>query len=136
MPVEECLRRDAGSGPPGSTAGSGIGMLKRVFHLSTVLLLIALPCVSQDEIRSVTGVVTDRKGNIVQGAVVQLENTANLLVVSYITGGDGRYRFHRLYGDVDYTLKAKYQCCWSKRRTLSKFDSRKQREVDLVIPIE
>ena len=111
-------------------------MLKRVFHLSAMLLLFALPCVPEIELRSVTGVVTDRKGNTLQGAVVQLENTASLLVVSYITGNEGRYRFYRLYGDVDYTLKAKYQCCWSRPKTLSKFDSWKQREVDLVIPIE
>lgn len=111
-------------------------MLKRIFHLLAILLLVALPCVPQIEIRSVTGVVTDRKGNTVQGAVVQLENTASLLVMSYITGNDGRYHFSRLYGDVDYTLKAKYQSCWSKRKTLSKFDSWKQREVNLVVPIE
>jgi len=111
-------------------------MLKRVFHLSAMLILVALPSVPQIEIRSVTGVVTDRNGNTVRGAVVQLENTASLLVVSYLTGSDGRYRFNRLYGDVDYTLKAKYQCYWSKRKTLSKFDSRKQRQIDLVIPIE
>ena len=111
-------------------------MLKRIFHLSAMLLLVALPCVPQNGMRFVTGVVTDRKGNTVQGAVVQLENTASLLVVSYITGNDGRYRFYQLYGDIDYTLKAKYQCYWSKRKTLSRFDSWKQREVDLVIPIE
>jgi hypothetical protein len=63
-------------------------------------------------------------------------DTASLFVASHITGNDGRYRFNRLYGDVDYTLKAKYLCYWSKRKTLSKFDSWKQREVDLVIPIE
>jgi hypothetical protein len=111
-------------------------MLKRIFYLSAILLLVALPCVPQIEIRSVTGVVTDTKGNTVQGAVVQLENTDSLLVVSYITGNDGRYRFNRLDGDIDYTLKANYRSCWSKRKKLSKFDSWKHREVDLVIPIE
>jgi Carboxypeptidase regulatory-like domain len=110
-------------------------MVKRLFNLSTILLLVALPSVPQIEVRSVTGVVTDRNGNAVQGAVVQLENTASLLVVSYLTGNDGRYRFAGLYADLDYTLTAKYQCYWSKRKTLSKFDSSKQREVDLVIPI-
>jgi len=48
MPKSAC--RDAGSGPPGSTAGIGLDMLKRIFHLSTMLLLVALllvalPCV-------------------------------------------------------------------------------------------
>jgi len=56
--------------------------------------------------------------------------------MSYITGNDGRYPFDQLYGDVDYTLKAKYRSRWSKRKTLSNFDSWKQREVDLLIPIE
>ena len=35
---------------------------------------------AQKEIRSVTGIVTDRKSNTVQGAVVQVEDTARLLV--------------------------------------------------------
>ena len=101
-----------------------------------MLLLIWFPCASQFEIRSLTGVVTDKKGNVLQGAAVQLENTATLFVVSYITGKDGRYHFNRLNDDIDYTLKAKYQSYWSRPKTLSKFNSSKQPELNLVIPIE
>jgi hypothetical protein len=111
-------------------------MGKRVARLSAMLLLVAFPGVSELDLRAVTGVVTDRRGNALPGAVVQLENTATLLVRSCITAKDGRYRFNRLYGDVDYTLKARYGVHWSKAKPLSKFDTSKQREVRLVIPVE
>jgi len=112
------------------------GMRKKALHALAMLLLATFPCVSEMEIRSVTGVVTDKRGNPLPGAVVQLENAATLLVRSYLTGKDGLYRFSRLYGDVDYTLRAKYRNYWSKPKTLSKFDSSKPRNVGLVIPIE
>jgi hypothetical protein len=86
--------------------------------------------------RSVTGVVTDKRGNVLPGAAVQLENTATLLIMSYITGKDGRYHFRNVNDDIDYTLKAKYRKYWSERKTLSKFNSSKHPVVDLVIPIE
>lgn len=83
-----------------------------------------------------TGLVTDKRGNTLPGAAVQLENTNNLSIMSYITGKDGCYHFSGLYDNIDYTLKAKYRKYWSKRKTLSKFDSSKHPEVDLVIPID
>ncbi|HXB68777.1 MAG TPA: carboxypeptidase-like regulatory domain-containing protein [Candidatus Acidoferrales bacterium] len=111
-------------------------MWKRTARFSAMLLLVAFPCVSQLELRSVTGIVTDKRGNALTSAVVQLENTGTLFVRSCLTGSDGRYRFTHLYGDMDYTLKAKYGDHWSKPKALNKFDSSRQREVDLVIPIE
>ena len=111
-------------------------MRKKVLLLSAMLLLAVFPCVSEIELRSVTGVVTDKRGDALPGAVAQLENVETLLVRSYLTGKDGRYRFSHLYGDMDYTLKATYRDYWSKPKTLSKFDSSKQRDVTLVIPIE
>lgn len=112
------------------------GMRKSALLALAMLLLAALPCASEIELRSVTGMVTDQRGNALPGAVVQLENTATLLVRSYITGKDGRYRFNHLYGDLDYSLKARYRSVWSKPKTLSKFDASRHREVGLVIPIE
>jgi len=67
---------------------------------------------------------------------VQVENTVTLSIRSYITGKDGRYQFNLLNDDTDYILKAKYRRYWSRPRTLSKFDSSRHPEVDLVIPIE
>ena len=110
-------------------------MLKGTVRLSAMLLLVGFPCLPQFEFRSVTG-VTDKRGNPLPGAAVQLENTDSLSVTSYMSDKDGRYHFTRLNDDIDYTLKAKYRSYWSKPKTLSKFNSSKRPEVDLVIPIE
>jgi len=80
--------------------------------------------------------VTDKKGNALADAVVQLENQITLSVQSYITGDDGRYRFSRVNADIDYTLRARYRSHWSKPHFISRFDSLKNRDIGLVIPID
>jgi len=112
------------------------GMLRRSGSIAAIALLMWLPCESQPQSRPVTGLVTDLRGNALPGAVVQLENTVNLSVRSYITRKDGRYFFTGLNSDIDYILKAKYRNYWSKPKTLSKFDSSTHPEVNLIIPIE
>ena len=77
-------------------------------------------------VRSIEGVVEDPKGNLVNGAVVQLKNTKSLQVRSFITQTEGSYYFHGLSPDVDYELKAEYQGLASPVRRLSVFDSRKK----------
>jgi len=101
-----------------------------------LLILGCLPAAPQSGLRSVAGIVTDRRGIALPDAVVQLENTASLSVVSYITGKDGRYHFTGLRDDIDYTLQAKRVNLWSKPRTLSQLDSSKRCEFNLVIPTE
>jgi hypothetical protein len=86
--------------------------------------------------RSVEGVVTDNRGNPLSGAAVLLENTMDLQVRSYLTQQDGHYHFQGLSDDIDYTLKAHYFNCWSKPKTLSKFDSSLHAKVNLIVPIE
>jgi hypothetical protein len=98
-------------------------------------LLLALALL-QSSTRPVTGLVVDKRGNALPGAVVQLENTANLNVRSYITRKDGVYHFEGLNDDVDYTLRAHYRNYWSEEKTLSKFNSSKEPKVNLTIPIE
>lgn len=115
---------------------AGFAMSKSLICLWAMFLLLWLPCQAQIEMRSVTGFVTDKHGNTLPGAAVQLENTVTLSIMSYITGKDGRYHFNNLNGDIDYTLKAKYRRYTSERKTLSKFNSSKHPEVDLVIPAE
>jgi hypothetical protein len=101
-----------------------------------LILLVSTQCLPQPEIRSVAGIVTDKRGNSLPGAVVEIEDTATLAVSSYITGKDGRYHFAELLTEVDYILKAKYRDYWSKPRTLSKFSSKEHSTIDLVIPID
>lgn len=77
------------------------------------------------KIRSVQGVVTNSQGEAVNGAVVQLKNTKNLQIRSFITKDKGAYYFHGLSTDVDYELRADYNGASSGDKTLSSFDSRK-----------
>ena len=82
-------------------------------------------------IRMVQGTVSDSQGNTVEGAVVQIKNTKNLQIRSFITKEHGAYYFHNLDTNVDYELKAEYQNQASNVRTLSAFDSRKQPVMNL-----
>jgi hypothetical protein len=112
-------------------------MWKKTIRLSAMLLLPGFPGAPQlFDLRPLSGMVTDKRGNTLPGAAVQLENTNNLVVVSYIVGKDGHYQFNQLHYDVDYTVKAKYRNYWSAQKTLSKFDASKHPVIDLVIPIE
>lgn len=103
-----------------------------------VLLLLAasVPSLAQSGLRDVTGIVTDKRGNSLPGAVVQLENSVTLTVMSYITGKDGRYHFNGTSGDVDYKLRARYRKFWSAQKSLSKLNSSPHPRIDLVIPID
>jgi hypothetical protein len=82
-------------------------------------------------LRSVQGVVEGPRGNLVEGAVVQLKNTKTLQVRSFITQHDGAYSFHGLSPDVDYELKAEYKELSSPVRRLSVYDTRKKVVLDL-----
>jgi hypothetical protein len=90
----------------------------------------------QERTRSVSGVVTDRRGNALKGAAVEIENTRDLSIASYITRGDGRYYFHQLSRDTDFTITAKYKKWWSKSKMLNKLNSKEASEIDLEIPVE
>jgi hypothetical protein len=99
-------------------------------------LLILVPSDAQFKERDVSGVVTDARGNALPRVAVQLENTRDLSVRSYITGKDGRYHFNGLNDDIDFTLRAKYLNYCSKPKTLSRFEASSHPEVNLVIPID
>lgn len=101
-----------------------------------LLLTVTVPCRPQSGIRDIRGTVTDKSGNPLPGAVVQLENKLTLTVMSYITAKDGHYRFSGLSDNVDYTVRARYRKYWSPQRTLSKLDSSRHPQIDLVIPID
>jgi hypothetical protein len=109
-------------------------MFKKAGLVAVIALVAGLPIEAQYKPRPVMGRVTDKRGNTLSGAVVQLENTRNLAVRSYITREDGRYDFNGLKDDVDYTLRARYRNYRSRPKTLSKFNSSPRPEVDLVIP--
>jgi hypothetical protein len=111
-------------------------MVRRAGFLGAMALLISFAVTSQFTTRTVTGAVTDKRGNPLGGAVVQVEDTITLMVRSYITDKDGQYHFTGLSNDVDFTLRARYRKYWSKPKTLSKFDSSAHPRIDFVIAIE
>lgn len=111
-------------------------MFVRAICVAVIALFAWVPCGAQYKPRPVVGVVVDRRGNTLPGAVVELENTRNLEVRSFITMKDGRYQFNDLNDDIDYTLKAHYKQWWSEEKTLSKFNSSPHPQVNLVIPTE
>lgn len=81
--------------------------------------------------RTVQGVVSDADDSAVDGAVVQIKNTKNLQIRSFITKDHGTYYFHGLSPDVDYELRAEKQGTASSVKTLSSFDTRKKAVINL-----
>lgn len=88
---------------------------------------------AQEQARTVHGVVTDGRKQPLEHAAVQIENNWTLVIRSYITQADGKYHFAGLNPDVNYTLTAEYDGIRSASRTLSKFDSHRNRKIDLTI---
>jgi uncharacterized protein YdeI (BOF family) len=107
--------------------------------LLTAFLLCACLAFAQskkkgvDQTRTVQGVVTAEDGSLAVGAEVQLKNTKNLQVRSYVTQKDGTYFFHDLSPSVDYEVKAQYKGAWSPSKTVTNFDSRKDVTLDLKV---
>jgi hypothetical protein len=81
--------------------------------------------------RTVTGVVSDAGGKPALGAIVLLKDTKTLQIRSYVTKGDGVYRFLGLSSNDEYELRAQRNGVSSSAKTLSQFDNRKQAKIDL-----
>ena len=107
-----------------------------LLRLLALMLLLWMPCSSESDWTLVTGIVTDKRGNELPQAVVQLEDQSTLFVRSYITDADGRYHFSGINPETDYTLKARYGKHWSKPHLVSRFDSPKHHNVHLIIPVD
>lgn len=111
---------------------------KKISHALLVafaILQASDPVTAQDQPRAVHGVVTDRRSQPIAHAAVQIQNNWTLVIRSYITQTDGKYHFAGLSPDVNYRLTAEYDGFRSHTRTLSKFDSSRNREIDLPIPL-
>jgi hypothetical protein len=83
--------------------------------------------------RELTGTVTDPGHEPVRGAVVQLEAGDTHAIVTYLTGDDGRYQFHRLNGDQDYRVWVVFRNRHSKTHELSKFDDHADKVINFTI---
>jgi hypothetical protein len=80
--------------------------------------------------------VTDKRGNALPGAVVQIDNAVTKEIQSYLVQRDGRYHFSDLNPDVDFVLHAQYRGHLSKSWTLSKFNGARNVKADFVIPVD
>jgi hypothetical protein len=92
--------------------------------------------VRADGWRGVHGIVRDRSGLPLGGVIVQIEDETTLDFRSYVVQKDGKYRFRGLYSNVEYTLRARYRNVWGPKKTLSKFDSRKNPDVPLSVDVK
>ena len=84
--------------------------------------------------RILTGTVTDKGSDKpLPEAVVYLKNTKTLAVKTYISQGDGTYRFPELSPNVDYDVYAQKDGRKSSTKTLSQFDDRAKANINLQI---
>ncbi|HYG99496.1 MAG TPA: carboxypeptidase-like regulatory domain-containing protein [Terriglobales bacterium] len=109
--------------------------MKRIVAVAvTMVLAIALSAQNASQLRLLTGQVMDRSEAGVPNAVVYLKNTKTLAVKTFITDGNGQYRFPALSRNVDYEVYAEYQGRKSETKTLSSFDSRQTAQINLRLP--
>jgi Carboxypeptidase regulatory-like domain len=108
----------------------GVRVFRAVMLAAAFAALLPVPSAWADKknpdanLRTVQGVVSNKDGEVVNGAVVQLKNTKTLQIRSFITRDNGAYYFHGLSKDVDYELIADFSGASSGTKTLSSFDSR------------
>ena len=76
--------------------------------LAAVLLLSASAGLTQ-QTRGLRGTIKDEQGDVLVGAVVQLQSNAIFWIRSFITERDGQYHFEELSANVTYRVRAAYR---------------------------
>jgi hypothetical protein len=87
--IASVIGRVGRAGKHAASVSKGAEVMRSVAFLTTALLLVGFLSAAGFEVRNVTGVVTDKRGNTLPGAVVQLEDTFSLSVRSYMTDKNG-----------------------------------------------
>ena len=88
---------------------------------------------SQNESRTLIGHVMNAQNAPQQKAIVYLKNTKTLAIKTYISEGDGSFRFSGIAPNIDYEVYAEHDGAHSDTKTLSGFDSRKEVTMTLKI---
>ena len=91
---------------------------------------------TENQLRTLEGLVMGKADAPLPGAVVYLKNVKTLAVKSLYSGDDGAYRFNALSPNSDYEVFAEYKGQKSSVKTLSSFDSRPAARINLHIDIE
>ena len=99
-------------------------------------LLVLSPLAAQPTERTISGTVQDRQHEPLRGAVVQIESETTSSIESYITDQTGHYRFKRLSSDQDYKVWSTYRGKRSPIKSISHFDEKPDRAVDLIIELD
>lgn len=106
------------------------------FGLFTFLCLCPALALGQSGVRDLSGTVTDHQHEPLKGAVIQVENSATLGVVSYITDRDGKYSFKHLDGNTDYRVWVDFRGQKSRVRQMSKFDDNKPKTINFILGLK
>lgn len=88
----------------------------------------------RSQLRAVHGTVTDHDQNPLADGVVYLRNKKTNNVRTQISDSQGHYQFTGLDPNVDFEIHAEYKRQKSSHHTISSFDSRRDIEINLVIP--
>jgi len=100
------------------------------------LLLVTLYIPAKEkkpQTRTVSGVVSDEAGNIIDGAAVELKDLQTGKVLEIYSQEDGQYQFADLSFSHDYTIKASYKGASSDLRHISSIESRARLVLNLTI---
>lgn len=111
--------------------------------VALVLVVVALsgiPLQAQNErdrsqLRSVHGLVLDRRQNPIPNGIVYLQNKKTNNVRTHISDSQGHYQFSGLNPNDDFEIYAEYKRHKSSRHSISSFESRRDIQLDLTIPI-
>lgn len=87
----------------------------------------------ETQLRTVSGIVTDKAENPLPGSVVFLKNVRTNAVSSRFADKDGNYKFSGLDPNVDYEVHAELDGAKSASKTMSSLDSRKEMTLNLKI---
>jgi hypothetical protein len=88
---------------------------------------------SQNESRTLIGHVMNAQNAPLQKAIVYLKNTKTLAIKTYISEGDGSFRFSGIAPNIDYEVYAEHDGAHSDTKTISGFDNRKEVTMTLKI---
>ena len=86
------------------------------------------------QVKTISGIVTDEKGNAIEGAMLEMKDLQTGKVLDIYSQNGGQYQFSDLRFDHDYDIQATYKDIGSEVRQVSSFDTRERLTMNFVIP--